>query len=113
MNIQEKTLARYFFQNKILKADGQAFEDIFTAIMNYAEAGFQSIKPWGNIGDRKNDGYIKTKVSLFLKPFKHGFKILRYFFTKHKKMACKMHCNLYTKYFKHLRQLLLDFPPFS
>nr|CBX28556.1 hypothetical protein N47_G38800 [uncultured Desulfobacterium sp.] len=55
----------------------------------------------------------RTKVSLFLKPFKHGFKILRYFFTKHKKMACKMHCNLYTKYFKHLRQLLLDFPPFS
>ncbi len=61
MNAQEKTLARHLFQNKILKADGQAFEDIFTAIMNYAEAGFQSIKPWGNIGDRKNDGYIKIK----------------------------------------------------
>ena len=29
--------------------------------MNYAEADFQQIKPWGNIGDRKNDGYIKTK----------------------------------------------------
>jgi aspartate ammonia-lyase len=24
----------------------------------------------------------ETKVSLFLKPFKHGFKILRYFFHK-------------------------------
>ena len=60
MNTQEKTLARHLFQNKILKADGQAFEDIFTAIMNYKEAGFQSVKPWGNIGDRKNDGYIKT-----------------------------------------------------
>ncbi|MFH1963086.1 MAG: ABC-three component system protein [bacterium] len=61
MNTQEKTLARRFFKSKILEADGQAFEDIFTAIMNYAEAGFQSIKPWGNIGDRKNDGYIRTK----------------------------------------------------
>ena len=61
MNIQEKTLTRQLFQNKILKADGQVFEDIFTAIMNYAEADFRSIKPWGNIGDRKNDGYIKTK----------------------------------------------------
>ncbi|MBF0102349.1 MAG: hypothetical protein HQK77_15715 [Desulfobacterales bacterium] len=61
MNVQEKTIARILFQNKILKADGQAFEDIFTAIMNYAEPGFQSIKPWGNIGDRKNDGYIKAK----------------------------------------------------
>lgn len=61
MNIQEKTLVRHLFQSKILKADGQVFEDIFTAIMNYAETDFQSIKPWGNIGDRKNDGYIKTK----------------------------------------------------
>jgi len=61
LNTQEKTLARHLFQNKILKADGQAFEDIFTAIMNYADTDFQSIKPWGNIGDRKNDGYIKTK----------------------------------------------------
>ena len=61
MNVQEKTFARQLFQNKIFKADGQAFEDIFTAIMNYAEIDFQSIKPWGTIGDRKNDGYIKTK----------------------------------------------------
>ena len=59
MNPQEKSLARQLFQNKLLKADGQAFEDIFTAIMNYAEPDFQQINPWGNIGDRKNDGYIK------------------------------------------------------
>lgn len=61
MDVQEKTITRYLFQNKIFKADGQIFEDIFSAIMNYAEADFQQIKPWGNIGDRKNDGYIKSK----------------------------------------------------
>ena len=61
MDVQEKTFARHLFQNKILKADGQIFEDIFSSIMNYAETDFQQIKPWGNIGDRKNDGYIKTK----------------------------------------------------
>jgi hypothetical protein len=61
MNVQEKTVARQLFQNKILKADGQIFENIFSAVMNYAETDFQQIKPWGNIGDRKNDGYIKTK----------------------------------------------------
>ncbi|MCJ7772462.1 MAG: hypothetical protein MUP22_04940 [Desulfobacterales bacterium] len=61
MEVSEKTIARHLFQNKIFKADGQIFEDIFSAIMNYAEADFQQIKPWGNIGDRKNDGYIKTK----------------------------------------------------
>jgi hypothetical protein len=61
MNVQEKTIARHLFVNKILKSDGQAFEDIFTCVMNYSEEDFRSIKPWGNIGDRKNDGYIKTK----------------------------------------------------
>ena len=65
MNIQEKAIARILFQNKINKANGQKFEDIFTSIMNYAEQGFQQIKPWGNIGDRKNDGYIKSKGVYF------------------------------------------------
>jgi len=61
MNTQEKTFARYLFQNKIYKADGQKFEDIFTSIMNYMEKDFQQIKPWGKTGDRKNDGYIKSR----------------------------------------------------
>lgn len=60
MNIQERTMARHLFQNKIFKSDGQSFEDMFISIMSYAEREFQAIKPWGNIGDRKNDGYIKT-----------------------------------------------------
>lgn len=61
MNVNEKTIARHLFQNKIFKSDGQSFEDMFIAIMNYAEEHFQAIKPWGNIGDRKNDGYIRDK----------------------------------------------------
>lgn len=65
MNNQERTLARNQFKLKIHEANGQIFEDIFTAIMNYVEPDFQSIKPWGNIGDRKNDGYIKSKGIFF------------------------------------------------
>ena len=65
MNRNEKVLARKLFKLKIHEADGQNFEDIFTTIMNYAEPDFQSIKPWGNIGDRKNDGYIKSKGVYF------------------------------------------------
>ena len=61
MNVNEKTLVRQLFQNKILRSDGQSFEDMFTKIMNYAEEQFQAIKPWGSIGDRKNDGYIRDK----------------------------------------------------
>jgi hypothetical protein len=65
MNSQEKALARKMFKLKIHESNGQAFEDLFTSIMNYAESDFQAIKPWGNIGDRKNDGYIESKGIFF------------------------------------------------
>ena len=61
MNSQEKTLARILFQNKIYKANGQAYEDLFTGIMSESETGFRKIKAWGKIGDQKNDGYIESK----------------------------------------------------
>jgi len=61
MNTNEIVLARILFENKIRKSDGNAFENLFTQIMNYAEPEFEQIKPWGNIGDRKNDGFIRSK----------------------------------------------------
>jgi len=65
MNVQERSVARILFKNKIHEANGQAFEDIFTQTMYYAHGGFQAIKPWGNIGDRKNDGYIKSEGTYY------------------------------------------------
>ncbi len=65
MNFQEKALSRILFQNKIYKSDGQAFEDLFTEIMSYFESDFRKIKAWGNIGDRKNDGYIASKGAYY------------------------------------------------
>lgn len=61
MDSHEKALSRILFQNKVYKSDGQAFEDIFTQIMSYAESDFKKIKAWGSIGDRKNDGYIPSR----------------------------------------------------
>lgn len=71
MKIEEKAIARILFQNKLHKANGQKFEDIFTAILNYAESDFQQIKPWGCIGDRKCDGYIRSK-GIFYQVFAPG-----------------------------------------
>ena len=65
MNDDKKALARIFFQLEIYKTEGKSFEDLFASIMNYAEPDFQRIKPWGNIGDRKNDGYIPSKGIYF------------------------------------------------
>lgn len=65
MTREERHISRILFKNKIHEADGQKFEDLFSAIMNYKEPAFTQIKPWGNIGDRKNDGYIKSKGIYF------------------------------------------------
>lgn len=59
MNIDEKALARIIFANKVYAANGQAYEDLFCAIMSRAFSDFIPVKPQGNIGDRKNDGYQK------------------------------------------------------
>lgn len=56
MNTQEKVIARLMFQNKVLAADGQQFENLFVAVMGHARPDFRPIKPQGKIGDRKNDG---------------------------------------------------------
>ncbi len=65
MNRDEKVGCRQAFKYKIQTSDGQAFEDLFILIMSYAEKEFKPIKPWGSIGDRKNDGYIKSSGTFF------------------------------------------------
>jgi len=60
MNTQEKLLARIFFKNRVLQANGQAFEDLFSQIMSYSRPGFQPVNPQGRFGDRKNDGFERS-----------------------------------------------------
>jgi hypothetical protein len=65
MDAHEKALARILFQHKIYAADGQAFEHLFTAIMGNVYPDFLQVKPQGPIGDRKNDGYSKSRGLFF------------------------------------------------
>ncbi|WP_353570772.1 ABC-three component system protein [Candidatus Albibeggiatoa sp. nov. BB20] len=60
MNREEKYIARLMFENKVLKANGQVFENLFTEMMTYSRPEFVQIKPYGNIGDRGNDGYERS-----------------------------------------------------
>lgn len=57
---EDKYVARILFKNKVLEYKGQTFEDFFVSVMTKAEPGFQAVKSYGNIGDRKNDGFIRT-----------------------------------------------------
>jgi hypothetical protein len=59
MNRDEKHIARVLFQLKLHQSDGQAYEDIFTKVMQMSNPHFRPIKPQGRIGDKKNDGYDK------------------------------------------------------
>jgi hypothetical protein len=54
------------FENAFLRSKGEAFQTFFERLMSLAyKADFMACRPWGNQGDRKNDGYLKSARSLF------------------------------------------------
>jgi hypothetical protein len=65
MNSDEKALMRILFINRMLQSSGQEFEDLFTRVMQASNPQFRQIKPQGQIGDRKNDGYDHTTGSYY------------------------------------------------
>lgn len=57
MDPDTKQLARTMFRLKIYESNGQAFEDLFSKVMESKNPNFKRVKPQGSLGDRKNDGY--------------------------------------------------------
>lgn len=54
------------FENAFLKAKGEAFQTFFNDLMGRAyKSDFMPCRPWGNRGDRKNDGFLKSTKRLF------------------------------------------------
>lgn len=54
------------FENKFLKHKEYSFQDFFSEIMEKCHpSDFQRVRPWGKIGDMKNDGYLKSQRKLF------------------------------------------------
>jgi tetratricopeptide (TPR) repeat protein len=66
MDQQSKTFYELRFRAQFLESKAAAFQDLFVAIMSKAYPGdFIPCRPWGSIGDRKNDGYLKSDRTLF------------------------------------------------
>jgi HEAT repeat protein len=66
MNSQVREYYRGCFQLQFLEARGMAFQNLFNSIMSKLHPGdFMPCRPWGAIGDRKNDGYLKSERILF------------------------------------------------
>lgn len=65
MNLQE-AFYELKFENAFLRAKGDAFQELFEKLMGLAyKADFMACRPWGNRGDRKNDGFLKSERRLF------------------------------------------------
>lgn len=65
MNLQQAFYEQQF-EIAFLRAKGDAFQDLFERLMGLAyKADFMACRPWGNRGDRKNDGYLKSERRLF------------------------------------------------
>ncbi|VTS00636.1 ABC-three component system protein [Tuwongella immobilis] len=54
------------FRIAFLEKRGEAFQDLFSSIMEKKyPSDFIRTRPWGNQGDRKNDGYVGSTRTLF------------------------------------------------
>jgi hypothetical protein len=60
MNKNTRYIARLIFQNHVYSCDGAAFENFFTQVMQCHNPNFRQVKPQGQYGDRKNDGFDHT-----------------------------------------------------
>ena len=66
--MEELTRAYYeaVLRLRYVQSNGDAFQDFFSTIMEMRYPGdFVRVRPWGNLGDRKNDGYLASKRQLF------------------------------------------------
>lgn len=63
-------VSRAFYELKFkvasLEKKGSEYQDFFSTVMEMRyPADFVRVRPWGNVGDRKNDGYLKSERKLF------------------------------------------------
>jgi len=63
--MSQKYYSELRFSLKAIKSDGQVYEDLFNDVMVASRTGFRRVKAYGNIGDRKNDGFIPTTGTYF------------------------------------------------
>lgn len=54
------------FENLFRAARGNEFQSLFERLMGLAyKTDFMACRPWGNQGDRKNDGFLRSEKCLF------------------------------------------------
>ncbi len=65
MNLQQAYYEQRF-ENAFLRDKAATFQGFFEKLMGLAhKEDFMACRPWGNRGDRKNDGFLKSERRLF------------------------------------------------
>ncbi len=63
---EERLVARIMFVNRVLKANGQAFQQLFGAVMQAKHGqAFVEVRPQGTKGDEGNDGFLPADGHYF------------------------------------------------
>jgi len=66
MNRLQKAFYSIKFKASFLEKNGDEFQKFFSEIMSKCHPGdFIPTRPWGRLGDNKNDGYLKSQRTLF------------------------------------------------
>ncbi|MBV4359113.1 ABC-three component system protein [Pinibacter aurantiacus] len=65
LTVDDLYIARRLFQLEIHQRNGQDYENLFSKVMRLHNVDFIQIKPQGQYGDRKNDGFIKSTGQYF------------------------------------------------
>src|SRR3954471_14061066 len=66
MDVYARSWFQIRFQNKFIRLKGNAFQDFFADIMSRRYPNdFIRTRPWGAVGDRKNDGYLRSERTLY------------------------------------------------
>ena len=65
MTPEQEHFSRTLFKLRIHEADGQSYQDLFSAVMSKRYPGFRPVKPQGRKGDKGNDGYIPERGAYF------------------------------------------------
>jgi hypothetical protein len=66
MDITEQRWYDLMFENRFMKLKGIEFQNFFADIMERRfPSDFQRVRPWGRSGDRKNDGYLRSRRELY------------------------------------------------
>ncbi|TCR23757.1 ABC-three component system protein [Streptomyces sp. BK205] len=67
MNDRIKALYEMAFRDRYQESFEDEFQEFFSDVMErvYPDGDFVRVRPWGRMGDRKNDGYLTSERTVF------------------------------------------------